>query len=129
LFATLLHHLRRRPRTTGRAIRKRPPSFKPRLESLEDRLTPSTLSAASVSDLIADINAANLNNGATTIVLAPNTTFALTTVDNTIHGATGLPVIAARDSLTLSAMATPSSGAPPSGRRPSVSSTWPSAAR
>lgn len=71
------------------------------VEQLEDRMTPSTYGAASVSDLIADVNAANLNNGASTIVLAPNTTFTLTAADNTTDGANGLPVIANKTNLTV----------------------------
>src|SRR5579875_1002994 len=48
------------------------------LEKLEDRTLPSNYTAASVSDLIADINAANAAGGSNTIVLAANTTFDLT---------------------------------------------------
>ncbi len=71
------------------------------LECLEDRLTPSNFAAAAVSDLIADIKAANLAGGPNTITLAPNVTFDLTAADNTIDGATGLPVIAANNNLTV----------------------------
>jgi hypothetical protein len=65
------------------------------LEHLEDRSLPSTYSAATVSGLIADINAANKAGGANTIILtAPtNSLYALTTVNNTTDGPTGLPVI------------------------------------
>jgi hypothetical protein len=101
LFATLLQLLRRRPRTAGQATRKRSLSFKPRLEILEDRVTPSTYNAASVSDLVGDINAANLKGGTNTITLAAQTTFTLTAVDNTTDNANGLPVIAASNSLTI----------------------------
>jgi hypothetical protein len=62
---------------------------------------PSTFAAVSVSDLIADINAANQAGGANTIALAAGTTFTLTAVNNTPDGPTGLPVIAANDNLTL----------------------------
>ena len=72
-----------------------------RLEQLEDRSVPSTFNAATVSDLIADINAANLAGGNNTIVLAANTTFDLTAVNNTTDGANGLPVIAKYDSLAI----------------------------
>jgi hypothetical protein len=72
-----------------------------RLEQLEDRTLPSNLFAATVSDLIKDINAANKAGGSNTILLAANTTFDLTTVDNTTDGATGLPVITTKDSLTI----------------------------
>jgi hypothetical protein len=72
------------------------------LERFEDRSLPSTFSAASVSDLIADINAANNAGGSNTIVLAANATFDVTAVNNTSDGANGLPVIAAKDNLTIS---------------------------
>jgi hypothetical protein len=38
---------------------RRRPTFRPRLETVEDRALPSAYSAANVSQLIADINAAN----------------------------------------------------------------------
>jgi hypothetical protein len=86
---------------------RRPPAPQPRrtrlsLEKLEDRRLPSSYTAASVSALIADINAANAAGGSNTIVLAANTTFDLTVVNNTTNGANGLPVIAAKDNLTIS---------------------------
>jgi hypothetical protein len=62
---------------------------------------PSNYTAASTADLIADINAANQAGGSNTIVLAANTTFDLTAVNNTTNGANGLPVIAAKDNLTI----------------------------
>jgi hypothetical protein len=71
-----------------------------RLERLEDRSLPSAYTAASVADLVADINAANQHGGANTITLAANSPFVLTAVDNTTDGATGLPVIT-KGSLTL----------------------------
>lgn len=70
-------------------------------EQLEDRTVPSSFTAATVSDLIADINAANVLGGSNTITLAPGKTFTLTAVDNTYWGPTGLPVIAANDNLTI----------------------------
>src|SRR5262249_12655507 len=77
-------------------------SIRPRLEQLEDRMLPSSYTAATVSDLIADINAANAAVGSNTITLAKKTTFTLTQVNNTSDGApTGLPVIAAGDDLTV----------------------------
>jgi predicted outer membrane repeat protein len=84
--------------------RPAPPTRRRRLsvEQLEDRWVPATFSASSVSGLIADINAANLQGGANTIVFAPHTTFSLTSVDNTTDNPTGLPVIAANDNLTIS---------------------------
>src|SRR5215510_12956694 len=85
------------------------PRFRPRLEALEDRALPSTYYAATASDLIADINAANTAGGANTIVLtAPATSpYVLTAANNTADGATGLPVISgggrkvAADNLTI----------------------------
>ena len=76
------------------------------LEHLEDRALPSSYSAASVSALIADINAANTAGGANTITLTAPTTspYVLTAVNNTTNGGTdgnGLPVIAANDNLTI----------------------------
>jgi hypothetical protein len=74
------------------------------IESLEERAVLSSYTAGSVSDLIADINAANLAGGSNTIALAAKTTFSLTQPDNTVsggNGANGLPIIAANDSLTI----------------------------
>jgi hypothetical protein len=65
------------------------------LEPLEDRSLPSAYTAASVTELITDINAANVAGGSNTITLVAGTTFTLTGADNTTDGATGLPVIAA----------------------------------
>src|SRR5262245_58587086 len=72
-----------------------------RLEQLEDRALPSAYTAGSVTDLIADINAANKAGGTNSIELAANTTFELTAADNTADGANGLPVIANNDTLTI----------------------------
>jgi hypothetical protein len=89
----------------GRARPAHAPAFRRRTrlacEQLEDRTVPSSVTAATVSDLIADINAANLAGGSNTITLAPGKTFTLTAVDNTNWGPTGLPVIAANDNLTI----------------------------
>ena len=84
----------------------RPPAAKRRRmrlspERLEDRTLPSNYIAASVSDLIADINASNQTGGSNTILLAPKTTFDVTAVNNTTNGANGLPVIAKNDNLTV----------------------------
>ncbi len=46
-----------------------------------------------VAALKAAINTANLNNEADTIILATNGSYVLTTVDNTDHGPSGLPVL------------------------------------
>src|SRR5262249_52566526 len=82
-----------RPRhlSTSRAARRRSPLI---LERLEDRTVLSNFNAATASDLIADINAANAAGGTNTITLTAKTTFDLKTVSNTTDGPTGLPVIA-----------------------------------
>jgi hypothetical protein len=49
--------------------------------------------AATVNQLVADINYANRTGGAITINLAPGKTFDLKTADNTTDGGNGLPVI------------------------------------
>jgi probable HAF family extracellular repeat protein len=56
---------------------------------------------STVPELIAAIDAANLNNEPDTISLAAGTTFTLTAVNNTTNGATGLPRITAIDELTI----------------------------
>jgi hypothetical protein len=70
-------------------------------EQLEDRTVPTKWTAARVSDLIHDINAANRHGGSNTITLVAGKTFTLAAVDNTTDGPTGLPVIAANDNLTI----------------------------
>jgi hypothetical protein len=75
--------------------------FRPGLEGLEGRTVLSSYTAATVSDLIADINASNNGGGSNTIKLVAGNTFSLTAVNNTTDGATGLPVIAANDRLTI----------------------------
>src|SRR5262249_38725916 len=73
------------------------------VERLEERGLPSNYAAASVSDLIADINAANQAGGSNTITLTAPTTapYVLTAVDNSTDGTNGLPVIAGKDNLTI----------------------------
>jgi len=88
-------------------LRPRPPqrrSARLGLEQLEDRAVPSSFTAASVPDLIADINAANKQVGSNTIALsAPATSPYLLTgaYGNNQDGATGLPNIALNDNLTI----------------------------
>jgi hypothetical protein len=81
--------------------KKRPARARPVLELLEDRTVLSNYTAATVADLIADINAANSAGGSNTITLAPNTTFDITSVNNTTNGPNGLPVIAAGNNLSI----------------------------
>src|SRR6516164_3599028 len=95
---------RNQPRIRS-AVASRPSPHRPGrliLEQLEDRTLPSSFTAATVSDLIADINAANAAGGSNTITLDPKTTFTLTQVNNTTaYGSNGVPVIAANDNLTI----------------------------
>jgi hypothetical protein len=86
--------------------RRFPPAHcrRPRLaiEWMEERALSSNYTAASVSELIADINAANNAGGSKTITLTAPTTspYVLTAVDNSTDGANGLPVIK-KDNLTI----------------------------
>jgi hypothetical protein len=73
---------------------------------LEERALPSTFSAATVSDLIADIKAANSAGGTNTITLTAPTSspYVLSKADNRTDGPNGLPVISGgnkADSLTI----------------------------
>src|SRR5215470_9202876 len=76
-----------RPRhlSSSRAGRRRSPLI---LEPLEDRTALSNFNAATVSDLIADINAANAAGGSNTITLTAPTKlpYVLTAVNNTTDG-------------------------------------------
>jgi hypothetical protein len=81
--------------------RRRTTRRRPLLEVLEDRTLPSSYTAGTVADLIADIKATNTGGGSNTITLVAGTTFTLTVVDNTTDGPTGLPVIAANNALTI----------------------------
>jgi hypothetical protein len=83
---------------------RRPTGLRPRLEALDERRLPSGLpypTAATVSQLIADINAADKTGGAFTINLKPGTSFDLKNVDNTTNGANGLPVIGGSKAVDL----------------------------
>ena len=93
------HDLRSRPRNSA-ARRKRARLF---LEHLEVRALLASYTAGSVSDLIADINAANTGGGSNTISLTAPTTspYLFTAVNNGTKGGNFLPVIAANDNLTI----------------------------
>jgi hypothetical protein len=84
-----------RGRWPARRTQSQRPGGQLLLEQLEDRLTPANFTAASVPELIADINAANTAGGSNTITLTAPTTapYVLTAVDNGTNGANGLPVI------------------------------------
>ena len=71
------------------------------VEPLETRRLLASFTAASVPELIGDINAANAAGGSNTITLMPAATFTLDAVDNTTDGPTGLPVILAGNDLTI----------------------------
>ena len=72
------------------------------VESLETRRLFASFTAASVAELVADINAANAAGGANTITLAPATVFNLTSAVNDFAlEPTGLPVVASGNSLTV----------------------------
>src|SRR5262249_976642 len=70
-------------------------------EQLEDRMVPANFTVATVSDLIADINAANQTGVADTITLVAGKTLTLTDVDNYANGPTGLPQITGKGNLTI----------------------------
>src|SRR5215831_12482002 len=93
-FSWLASAIGNRRSAIGSDLRKPKPCkrFRPQLEALEDRMLLSTYYAATASDLIADINAANKAGGANTIVLTAPTT--------SPYVATNLPV-AKNDSLTI----------------------------
>jgi hypothetical protein len=103
LFSWLRNRTLVRTTQAPKAHRLTSRHFRPRLEALEDRCLPSTFYAATASDLIADIKAANLQGGANTIALTAPTTspYVLTGIDNNTDGPTGTPVIARQDSLTI----------------------------
>jgi hypothetical protein len=80
--------LRPQPRRTPRGTRLI-------LEHLECRSLPSTYSAANVTELIADINAANTAGGTNTITLTgpASSPYVLTAANNGTDGGNALPVI------------------------------------
>lgn len=71
------------------------------VEQLEDRSVPASYTAATVPELIADINDANAHGGSNTITLVASTTFTLTDTVNYPDGRWGLPVIEANNDLTI----------------------------
>jgi hypothetical protein len=71
------------------------------VEQLESRRLLAAFAAASVAQLVSDIDAANAAGGANTITLAAGTTFNLNAANNSVHGPTALPVIAAGNDLTI----------------------------
>src|SRR5262245_56408739 len=92
---------------TPRTLRKAPARFRPRLEGLEDRLTPSTTLnvGPTVQDLINAINTADRAHGPVTLILPANNVYVLTQPNNPItnasagredqnwYGPNGLPAI------------------------------------
>src|SRR5215831_9156893 len=93
-FSWLASAIGNRRSAIGSDLRKPKPCkrFRPQLEALEDRTLLSTYSAATASDLIADINAANKAGGANTI--------ALTAPATSPYVPSGL-FVAKKDSLTI----------------------------
>ncbi len=73
------------------------------IEALEHRTLLNSYMAATAADVITDIGLANSAGGTNTITLtaATSSPYILTAVDNTTDGATGLPVIAAGNNLTI----------------------------
>jgi hypothetical protein len=100
LSGTFSHSQTRRGKRRNPASRLKKARFT--LEPLEARALLASYTASSVSALVADINAANTAGGANTITLtAPTTSPYVLTAAYTTGGATGLPVIAANDALTI----------------------------
>src|SRR5260370_37809275 len=83
----------------SRVARQR--SLRLTVEQLEDRLVPSNFTAASVADLIAEINAANVAGGAKTIQLAAGKTFSLNAVEYHTDCRTGLPALSGTEHLDI----------------------------
>ena len=96
-------------RSQHRRGQRRSPASRPRkarlfLDQLDARALPSGYTAATVSALIADIDAANTAGGANTITLTAATTspYVLTAnLGSTATGGFGLPEIAENDKLTI----------------------------
>ncbi len=81
--------------------RRKPACTRLAVEVLEDRAVPALFTPATVSGLIADINAANALQGPDTITLTAGATYTLTAVNNRTDGNNGLPVITDASGLTI----------------------------
>jgi hypothetical protein len=100
--------VQRQPGNNGLRRRHRGPCaprrrFLPGDDLMEDRLVPTNYSAANVTALIADINAANTAGGANSISLTAPTTspYLFSAVNNGTNGGNLLPVIATNENLTF----------------------------
>ena len=82
------------------------------LEHLESWRQFAAFAAATVTELIGSINAANTSAGADTISLAPGATFSLSTVHNAENGPNGLPRITDKPGLAILAPRQRSSAPP-----------------
>jgi len=93
-------HALRGQRRNSASRRKKARLF---LEHLEDRALLSSYTALTASDLIADINLSNKAGGSNTITLTAPTTshYGLTAINNYTNGGNDLPIIAAKDNLTI----------------------------
>lgn len=103
LFSWLTKRMTGRPQNRRAPACRPAPRFRPRLETLEERTVLSTFYAATASDLIQDIHAADQQGGANTIVLTAPTTspYVMTKVDNYTDGPTALPQITSGNNLTV----------------------------
>jgi hypothetical protein len=93
---TLRRWLFTRPTTVATNQLRRLTRGRLSLECLEDRLVPAStinVAAGDSQGLIAAINQADVTVGGATIVLAQNSTYTLTDVNNTLYGPNGLPAI------------------------------------
>jgi hypothetical protein len=88
--------------TKCHAGRREGTTVRPRLEVLDDRTLPSTYYAATASDLVADINAANAAGGTNTIVLTAPTTSPYALANSLLPAISGgVKKKIAADSLTI----------------------------
>jgi hypothetical protein len=94
-WTTLIKRWVASSRHPKRILSSRRATFRPILEHLESRVTPTvfpTVGPGDVTTLIADINAANLAGGSNTINLTAST-YSLPGVGNNWYGPNGLPAI------------------------------------